>query len=395
MHFLHSNPAMKPTTLSCFLTLSLSLGAGITFAGGASPSAPINSPHERWMFRTDAPIPGAVALDGTRLFFGNSAGDVFCVDRNSGRQLWQAEVGGAINSTPAVTKGLLLVVARDNRVHALHAADGTVAWTTALGFMATFAKATGEVAWQFATGGAVLSSPVPDAGTLYIGSDDGCLYALSDGPPVVTAVYEPTKTGHAELLASARITPHLTAHGYQRLDATTLAPFLRARIADGGPSVVVFAHTALPKDVAGESAATGLLKAYLDAGGKVVWLTSFPGYWTTDDDLNITGFDGTHAQELLGVKFDVPMDLGTYFARATDAGHTWGLPKTFEAPGSFFGPSDGIVPLALNEFGRVAAFFKSFGSRSTSGFVFLRSWSLRPATERDLDLIRTVAEYGL
>ena len=46
--------------------------------------------------------------------------------------------------------------------------------------------------------------------------------------------------------------------------------------------------------------------------------------------------DGTYAQKLLGVKFDVQMDLGTYFARTTDAGHTWGLPKTFEAPGSFF-----------------------------------------------------------
>ena len=561
---------------------------------------PIENPHIKWKFQSDAPIRGSVITEGDHIYFGNSAGIVYCLDKKTGKPLWQSKTGGAINSAPALANDKIIIANRDNFVYAINKTDGKITWnfmmqkvsphtwgwdyydatpivdgktvyigsgdhklyalntdtgkpewefvtgdkirasplvqqdkmyvsgfdgfvycldtktgkllnkfeTEGVGYYGKvygwdrtsitskpaqkdsllvfgsrdgglycinkdsfrkkwrfsygsswvgsspvidqntvfvgwsdqlvfsaidlqtgkelwqynchayvystptfdsknvyvgsfngnvygFDKISGKVNWEYQTGNAVLSSPVLENGVLYIGSDNGYLYAFEEGEKSYKAVYQPQQTGQKALLSDEEITPYLESQGYERLDTNNLEDFLRKRIQDKKPSVVVFAHDYLPVEVTGENANESLLKKYMEAGGKVVWLGTFPNYWKVNKDMNITGYDTEYASELLGVTFDINMDFGTYFATSTQKGCEWGLPKTFNSSHSSIAINDGIKPLALNELGRVAAFYKAFGSKPYSGFISFRSWSLMPIRQKDLETIRAIAELGL
>jgi len=146
--------------------------------------------------------------------------------------------------------------------------------------------------------------------------------------------------------------------------------------------------------VIGKNASESLLKQYMEAGGKVLWLGYFPGYWVTNKDLRVVAIDEKYPTELLEIDFDVHMDFGTYYASATREGVEQGLHKAFEGLGSPISGGKGIVPLAINEFGRVASFWKPFGNNG-GGFVLFCSWSHMPIQEKDLEAIRKIAEFGL
>jgi hypothetical protein len=62
--------------------------------------------------------------------------------------------------------------------------------------------------------------------------------------------------------------------GYLPLDADSLPAFLSARIADSIPSAVVFAMDVVPHAAEPIAADTVLIRRYLNAGGKIVWLGS-------------------------------------------------------------------------------------------------------------------------
>ena len=567
--------------------------------GFASAGKPIHNPHIKWQFDSGSPIRGAVVTDDQRIYFGNSEGILFCLDKQTAEVIWQYNTGGAINSQPVLVKGKLIVQNRANTVYAINAAEGSLAWKFLMpkqsphtwgwdyydaspvvygknvligsgdnklyslsidngkqewtyvagdkiratplvledklyvpafdgflhvmdagkgqvldkfgtegiqyygkvygwdrssligkpavkgnllvigsrdgglygvdvktlekkwrfaygaswvgsapaihqntvfvgwsdahvfsahdlttgeelwkynghayfysspvtdtenvyagsfnGHVYAFNQSTGEVVWAYQTGGAVLSSPVLEAGVMYIGSDNGNLYAFEEGSKTYKAVYAIETDVENEMQAGKEIAPWFERKGYTRLDSTSLLQFLKNRIADQSQSVVVFSHQYLPKEVAGPNARESLLKKYMDAGGKVVWLGYFPGYWVVNKDMRIVNMNPTFSEELLGIKFDVNMDFGTYFATSTRVGISWGLPSKFEVLGSSFGSGEGLIPLAYNEFGRIASFFKPFGSGRYSGFVHYRSWSLMPVRERDLESIKNVAEYG-
>lgn len=72
---------------------------------------------------------------------------------------WQFETGGPVRSSPAVFDESVFVGSNDGRVYALN-------------------MVTGESEWTFETGGPVKSSPAVYDGTVYIGSNDRSVYAL-------------------------------------------------------------------------------------------------------------------------------------------------------------------------------------------------------------------------
>ena len=80
--------------------------------------------------------------------------------------LWQGHAGkeSILNSSPAVSGGLVYVGAFDGRLYAF-AANGC-------------GRPTCEPLWSGSTGGTIESSPTVDSGIVYIGSDDGNLYAF-------------------------------------------------------------------------------------------------------------------------------------------------------------------------------------------------------------------------
>ncbi len=74
-------------------------------------------------------------------------------------QKWAYQTGGAIHSSPAVVNGVVYVGSDDGNLYALDAASGTRKWA-------------------YQTGGAIASSPAVVNGVVYIGSEDHSLYAL-------------------------------------------------------------------------------------------------------------------------------------------------------------------------------------------------------------------------
>ncbi len=72
---------------------------------------------------------------------------------------WTVDTGGAVRSSPAVIRGTVYVGSDDGTVYALD-------------------TDTGETAWTAETGGPVRSSPAVVDGTVYVGSDDGTVYAF-------------------------------------------------------------------------------------------------------------------------------------------------------------------------------------------------------------------------
>jgi outer membrane protein assembly factor BamB len=76
------------------------------------------------------------------------------------RLSWMYPTKGPVWSSPAVADGIVYVGSDDGYVYALNASDG-------------------KFAWSYHTGGMVRSSPVVVDGTVYVGSYDGRVYALN------------------------------------------------------------------------------------------------------------------------------------------------------------------------------------------------------------------------
>jgi outer membrane protein assembly factor BamB len=74
-------------------------------------------------------------------------------------QKWTTTTGGSVESSPAVASGVVYVGSDDGGLYAVDAATGAIEWKTS-------------------TGGAISSSPAVANGTVYVGSDDGRLYTV-------------------------------------------------------------------------------------------------------------------------------------------------------------------------------------------------------------------------
>ncbi len=106
-------------------------------------------------------IAGSVALKEKFAYVGHYGNEVICVDLEAGTVAWQyKERGFPYFSSPAVTDEHVIIGGRDKRVHCLE-------------------RATGKQLWEFQTGGKVDSSPVVCGGKIAFGSEDGRLYVLS------------------------------------------------------------------------------------------------------------------------------------------------------------------------------------------------------------------------
>ena len=115
-----------------------------------------------------------------------------------------------------------------------------------------------------------------DGDLLFVGSGDGGVYALRLGAasdaPKRAVFFDSTYLRASQIGNSADVAKGTPEGGYETLDAKSVAKFLEDRLADRAPSVVVFALDLPPADVVKPPLATSLLRRYLDAGGKIVWL---------------------------------------------------------------------------------------------------------------------------
>ncbi len=103
----------------------------------------------------------SVSLDPERgyMFVGANNGLFFCFDFVRRREVWRYQTGAEIKSTAAVVGDTVYITSWDEKLHALDIE-------------------TGEKVFEFAAGGASMSSPSHHQGKIYFGADDGRLYCV-------------------------------------------------------------------------------------------------------------------------------------------------------------------------------------------------------------------------
>lgn len=355
---------------------------GILYIGSrdaADYAVDLSTGGEVWSYRDGTPwVIASPAVGPERIYTARSSGGaVMALDRRTGEPVWQAATGGLVFSSPLLADGVVYVGSGDGSVYA-------------------FDAATGEVRWRYRTEGGVMSTPVLWNEHLIFGSEDGAVYALRPGSSTPRrAVYWDNALAEGSIwggvAAHRQAAEYFQSRGYDSLDATGLVKFLERASDDRAesPSVVVVAMDRVPNEVlTGRDAS--LLRRYLDAGGKVVWMGALPGVLARNEEGAITGVDREGASGLLGV--DVSgWDTDEHWHRPTEEGRRWGLVDGWMGwPGGVSG-AEGLVALAEDDLGRAGMWVRSYGGPEGTGFVLAR-----PSEQRSvLRQLREVAEYGV
>jgi hypothetical protein len=176
--------------------------------------------------------------------------------------------------------------------------------------------------------------------------------------------------------------------GYAILDADQLQAWMTARISDGAPSVVVFCQDIVPDTVAERMLSSCTLRAYLDAGGKVVWYADIPIYYQGHSDGSRTTWGVEGAMSVLGCSAaEAPWDSGRDVT-FTEDGRAWGLTVPWQSTRP---TRDGSLDvLARDPSGYAAAWVRHYlPADHYRGFVRLFDQAGVP----DVQDVRRAAEY--
>lgn len=161
----------------------------------------------RWTFATGDTVRSSATIVGdTLVIFGSNDGGIYAL-RNNGSVAWNAFTGGPVKASPAVGQGGDIIVGSfDGFVYSIRH-HGALNWATFVGTNVRASAAIGlqgkiyfaldndivcfhdegDTCWVFPTTGEVLSTPAvytdlaDTTETVFCGSDDGNLYAVSDG----------------------------------------------------------------------------------------------------------------------------------------------------------------------------------------------------------------------
>jgi len=223
---------------------------------------------------------------------------------------WSADLGGPVDSSPAVAQSLVLVGTAAGTFHALDAATGAPKWSVSVGpavvsspcvaqarvvfgcvdgYVYALDMATGREAWRARTGRSVVAPPLAIGDRVIVGSTDGCLYALSavDG----AVVWRTDRGGeiHAGAAAASDLVVYADwdgrVHGVRLSDGTPAwsqpygadGPIVAAPVIEGAYVVCsVLAPTAIQPPPALSINCLAL------ATGQRVWGTSGRNPWATD-----------------------------------------------------------------------------------------------------------------
>lgn len=140
-------------------------GGGNIYALDASSGAKI------WNYSTNGAVYSSPAVSGNVVFIGADA-NVYAFNASTGAKLWNCTTDGFMNSSPNVVNGVVYIGSGNNNFYAINASTGAKMWKY------TSAGPSTAVVERGFNSGAFASSPAVVNGVVYVGSDDGNLYAL-------------------------------------------------------------------------------------------------------------------------------------------------------------------------------------------------------------------------
>jgi eukaryotic-like serine/threonine-protein kinase len=340
------------------VSASPSISDGVVTVGGRDGSAyGINlvDGSLRWRTTHDGSswILASAIENGTVYLASGSALMVQAADLKTGAEKWRHKTKGAVFSSMTIAGDVLYFADLAGNVEAID-------------------RATGERQWIYSLPDRVFSTPIVSDGIVYCGADDGTMIAL-DGSKLAEAaadaprrvVYWEGKKGEKAFSwfqngVDTAILNYFKGVGYEQLDAGQLAAFMSEQVARHSRSVVVFADDRVPSAIVGAANAGALIRRYLDAGGKVVFLGTNPLAFKIDPATGLVEeVDFTPAQDVFGIRFPKPETIGGYYAsRPTVEGKRWGM-RGFTVASGPIDPAEATTVLAEDEFGMASAWVKN------------------------------------
>ncbi len=170
----------------------------------------IDSGKRKWQFTTEGAVHSSPAIKDNKVFFGSFDSRVYCLDAQTGTEIWQYETGRdtaqyvwlGIQASPVIENDKLYIGSRDALIYCLDINTGDTIWTnnnfnrswmpssfavgenlycgSSDGFcFYTIDKNTGEIINKINTGSYTFSSPAIDQGMAYVGSANGRLYGIN------------------------------------------------------------------------------------------------------------------------------------------------------------------------------------------------------------------------
>ena len=137
-----------------------------------------------------------------KLYFGNPAGFLYCVDAETGEEIWKFEMGGAISVAPAIADGRVFAGQQGGErfFYCLDADSGELVWKqtvpggwvwgsaavddglvyvpTVSGYAVCLDADTGHIIWMYPTAKSMPAEPAIDGDLVYFGSWSHSLYAF-------------------------------------------------------------------------------------------------------------------------------------------------------------------------------------------------------------------------
>lgn len=121
-----------------------------------------------WRFDAGAPVRSTALVTHDAIYFGNTKGDFFALDKKTGEVIWQYHTGHAINSSAACQDGTVYFSDNEQTLYALDENSGELKWKFKMGEKIAYP-------WRFDY---YFSSPTLYKDKLIIGGDDGNLYMI-------------------------------------------------------------------------------------------------------------------------------------------------------------------------------------------------------------------------
>lgn len=122
-----------------------------------------------WRFDAGAPVRSTALVHGDVLYFGNTRGDFFALDKKTGSVKWQYHTGFAINASAACQGGAVYFSDNEQTLYALDENSGGLKWKFKMGEKIPYP-------WRFDY---YFSSPTLYEDKILIGGDDGNFYMIA------------------------------------------------------------------------------------------------------------------------------------------------------------------------------------------------------------------------
>ena len=218
-----------------------------------------------WSYPTGGSITSTPAVDNNRVFVYSSGGVFYVLNATTGKLLWQRSIGTDSDSSPVTANGVVYVGTHyDGNLYAFNEVTGSMLWNFPTnypldspavaggivyvgsqdGYVYAVKASTGTQVWKHSTGKIVESSPAVSGGQVYIGTDSGTFYSLDastgavtwsvtpdhypiEDSPAVSGAYAYIATNYESVYAIATATGKIkwtaTATGFNTLSSPTAA----------------------------------------------------------------------------------------------------------------------------------------------------------------------------